>query len=155
VASVVIRRARKTDANQVSAVFRHARAFMSYLPDIHTKEQIRRFFGRVLRQQQVHVAVVDDTVVGFAAVDDGWLHHLYVEPAWQGRRIGSTLLRTACDGLDRVQLWVFQENERARRFYESRGFTLEELTDGTGNEERRPDARYERVTPTAAHSLRL
>lgn len=136
-------------------MFRHARSLMDYLPEIHTEEETRRFFGRVVRQQQVHVAVVDEVVIGFAAVDDGWLHHLYVEPGWQGRRIGSALLRTGCEGLDRVQLWVFQENKKARRFYESHGFALEELTDGAGNEEHQPDARYERVTPTAAPSLRL
>jgi hypothetical protein len=40
-------------------------------------------------------------------------------------------------------LWVFQQNERARRFYEARGLTLVKLTDGSGNEERTPDALYE------------
>ena len=40
-------------------------------------------------------------------------------------------------------LWVFQRNEGARRFYERHGLRLAALTDGAGNEEREPDARYE------------
>jgi len=44
--------------------------------------------------------------------------------------------------LDRLELWVFQRNERARAFYRRHGFVLVEETDGAGNEERTPDARY-------------
>ena len=40
------------------------------------------------------------------------------------------------------QLWVFQQNANARRFYERRGFVLVRETDGSGNEERTPDALY-------------
>jgi hypothetical protein len=42
-----------------------------------------------------------------------------------------------------MQLWVFQQNEGARRLYEREGFRLVELTDGQGNMEQEPDARYE------------
>ena len=41
------------------------------------------------------------------------------------------------------EFWVFQQNERARRFYELHGCVAVELTDGEGNEERTPDIRYE------------
>jgi hypothetical protein len=41
-----------------------------------------------------------------------------------------------------LQLWTFQRNTRARRFYEARGFVLVEETDDAGNEENEPDARY-------------
>lgn len=136
-------------------MFLRARATMTYLPVLHTDEQTRRFFAKVLRQQRVHVAVIDGTVIGFAAVHEGWLNHLYLDPAWHGRGIGSALLRAACDGLDRVQLWVFQANDGARRFYERHGFTLGELTDGAGNEERQPDARYERFSSAAAPTVLL
>ncbi|HEY1625475.1 MAG TPA: MmcQ/YjbR family DNA-binding protein [Streptosporangiaceae bacterium] len=41
-----------------------------------------------------------------------------------------------------LQLWTFESNVRARRFYARHGFTVEERTDGSGNEERAPDMRY-------------
>ena len=56
--------------------------------------------------------------------------------AW-GRRCSSWRRSAGAEGL---QLWVFQRNVGARRFYERHGFTLTELTDGSRNEEREPDA---------------
>lgn len=129
----------------MSTVFLRARATMDYLPVLHTDEQTRRFFAKVVRQQRVHVAGVGSTLIGFAAVHDGWLNHLYLDPSWYGRGIGTALLRAATDGLDSVQVWVFQRNDGARRFYERHGFILQELTDGAANEERQPDARYART----------
>ncbi len=41
-----------------------------------------------------------------------------------------------------MQLWTFQRNARARRFYEARGFVPVEATDGSRNEEKEPDVRY-------------
>jgi ribosomal protein S18 acetylase RimI-like enzyme len=42
-----------------------------------------------------------------------------------------------------LQLWTFQANEPAQRFYERHGFVDAERTDGAGNEERAPDIRYQ------------
>jgi L-threonylcarbamoyladenylate synthase len=57
--------------------------------------------------------------------------------------VGTALLQEAMrrrpSGL---QLWVFQQNAQARRFYERHGFVLLRETDGSGNEERTPDALY-------------
>ncbi len=41
-----------------------------------------------------------------------------------------------------LQLWTFQKNTSARRFYEARGFVVIEETDGSTNEEREPDVLY-------------
>jgi GNAT superfamily N-acetyltransferase len=150
VTSIAIRLARAADADQIGTVFLRARAGMAYLPAVHTDEQTRRFIATVVRRERVHIALADGTVVGFAAVHEGWLNHLYLDPGWHGRGIGSALLRVACDGMDDVQLWVFQRNEGARRFYERRGFLLAELTDGAGNEEHEPDARYRRLAASPA-----
>ena len=43
---------------------------------------------------------------------------------------------------ERLDLWVFQKNDGARRFYERHGFELVRLTDGAGNMEQEPDALY-------------
>jgi GNAT superfamily N-acetyltransferase len=82
--------------------------------------------------------------VGFAGLEVGWLNHIYVEPARQGHGIGTDLLDHAKVLQPRgMQLWVFQRNDGARRLYERNGFHLVELTEGTGNAEKEPDARYE------------
>ena len=46
------------------------------------------------------------------------------------------------------QFWVFQQNARARGFYEEHGAVAVEFTDGSRNEERTADVRYE-WKPTA------
>jgi hypothetical protein len=42
-----------------------------------------------------------------------------------------------------LRLWVFRRNAAAIRFYAARGFRCLAQTDGSGNEEREPDALYE------------
>jgi hypothetical protein len=59
-----------------------------------------------------------------------------------GCRRGGALLDQAREGNAALQPWVFLRDKPARRFYESHGFTLLEITDGSGNEEHEPDARY-------------
>jgi GNAT superfamily N-acetyltransferase len=74
---------------------------------------------------------------------DEELDQLYVDPPWRGHGIGDRLVELAkqrrATGLE---LWTFQVNAPARRFYERHGFVEAERTDGTRNEEREPDVRY-------------
>jgi len=142
---IVIRAGRKSDAPALGAIHRHSRiAAMPWLPVLHSAEEDAEFLGTVVLARQ-KVWVAEDPTgepVGFAAVSDGMLNHLYVAPTWQGRGVGSALLEAARTGMDRLELWVFQRNERARAFYRRHGFVLVEETDGASNEERTPDARY-------------
>ena len=140
----MLRRARAEDANAVADVFVAAFAGLDFLPVLHTEAETRRWISAtLLPTHEVWVAERDGQVVGFAALGDALLGHLYVRPDAQGRGIGGALLAKAKErrpaGFD---LWVFQQNEGARRFYERHGLTCVELTDGSGNEERTPDARY-------------
>ena len=110
---------------------------------MHPDEQVREFFtSHVARECDVHVAVDDGRVVGVLALHDGWLEHLYLLPSHTGSGIGSELVRLAQElSPDGLQLWVFQSNEPARRFYARHGFVEVERTDGAGNMERAPDVR--------------
>jgi len=142
---MLIRRAVLEDMPEV-AVLHHLtmRTSLPFLPDLHTLDEVRAYFyDHVFPDNEVWVAEQDGVLIGYAARGDGWLNQLYVHPDHQGRRVGDALLAQAMDGVDELQLWAFQQNTRARRFYEKRGFVLAELTDGSGNEEKTPDARYE------------
>jgi len=82
-------------------------------------------------------------VPGFVGVDRGEISHLYVAPPAQSRGIGTALLEHAKSVSPAgLELWVFQRNEGARRFYERHGFRLARLTDGADNMEREADALY-------------
>jgi len=118
---------------------------MPWLPVIHTFEETVRFFGDfVIAHQTVLVAELEEGVVGFIAIEGEWVEHLYIAPAHQGIGIGDTLLQKAKEMRpDGLMLWTFERNHRARKFYERRGFVAVEFTDGSRNEERTPDVRYQ------------
>lgn len=148
----MLRRAIPEDGDELAAILRAAmRGAMPGLPELHTPEEDRRFLRAVvLPNEEVWVAEVDERPVGFAALGlrDGedYLQHIYVAPAHQGRGLGTQLLNHAKDlRPSGFRLWVFQRNEGARRFYERHGLRLVEMTDGSGNEEKEPDALYEWV----------
>jgi ribosomal protein S18 acetylase RimI-like enzyme len=140
-----IREATNEDVDTLAALFAAARAAaMPWLPVLHTADEDRAWIRDVLiPNNEVLVVERNGVLAGFAAIGAAMLEQLYVHPDHQGVGVGGELLdeakRRRPEGLD---LWVFQRNERARRFYEARGFRLVELTDGAGNEEREPDARY-------------
>jgi ribosomal protein S18 acetylase RimI-like enzyme len=110
------------------------------LPELHTPEEDLRFFReRVFLTCTVWVGG-GTRLAGYCAFHDGWVEHLYVAPAAQGRGLGSALLNQAMVAQPYLRLRVFQKNTPAIRFYARRGFRLLELGDGSGNEEREPDA---------------
>ena len=139
----MIRRATPGDAAEVSRVFVAARDGMPYLPRIGDEHR-PLLGGWFIERGPIWVAEGDGRVVAFSGVKDEELTHLYVDPSAQNRGLGSALVEHAKhESPKRLQLWVFQKNEGARRFYERHGFRLVELTDGAANMEREPDARYE------------
>ena len=138
----MIRRATPADADAVGRVFVAARDEMPYLPRLD--DDIRSWLGSLfVERHQLWVWDEDGEIAGFVGVDDGEVSHLYVAPPAQRRGIGTALLDHAKTvSPQRLELWVFQRNEDARRFYERHGFRLVRFTDGADNLERAPDALY-------------
>lgn len=123
-------------------MFVAARDGMPYLPRI-VDEHRPLLGGWFIDRAPIFVFEEDGAVVGFSGLKDGELTHLYVDPTAQNRGVGSALVEHAkAESPGGLYLWVFQKNDGARRFYERHGFRLVELTDGSGNMEREPDARY-------------
>jgi GNAT superfamily N-acetyltransferase len=138
---------RKLDlADMDAAAAVHRAAFDQVLPwltGLHTPEEDLQFFReRLFATCEIWGAADGSALVGIIAFREGWIDQLYVLPTAQRRGIGTRLLAVAQDRFARLQLWTFQRNTQARQFYESRGFVLVEETDGSGNEELEPDARY-------------
>lgn len=139
-----IRRLELADMDAAARV--HRTAFdhaLPWLTGLHTPDEDRWFYReRVFTGCQVHGAFEGGALAAIIAFRSGWIDQLYVLPAVQGCGVGSELLQIAKRRFDCHQLWTFQRNLRARRFYEARGFALVEETDGAGNEEKEPDVRY-------------
>jgi len=138
------RRARAADAAGVAEVWlRSRRASHAIPPPVHTDDDVRAWFATVVLPHR-ETWVIDNgrVVVALIVLDGGWVDQLYVDPMHTGEGLGSRLLDLAKElrpgGLD---LWTFQANDGARRFYERRGFVAVATTEGD-NEEGAPDVRY-------------
>ena len=142
---IKLRRATAQNADEIATIARQSRKhFLPYLPDLHSLDGDQKFYrNRVFPDCQVWAAGDDETLVGFCAWKADWLEHLYLLPTHVGQGLGSALLARAMDAEPILKLWVFQRNQRAIRFYEHHGFRLIRETDGSGNEEKTPDALYE------------
>jgi len=118
------------------------RQALPWLPTLHTPEEdIAYFVNVVFPQNDVRIARESDSeqIVGFIAFTSDWVNHLYLLPEVQRRDIGSRLLALAQEPARTLDLWTFQKNLNAQRFYERHGFRVVRKTDGSDNEEREPD----------------
>ncbi len=135
----MIRRAGSEDVEEIVSIYEPSFGLLDFLPTLHTREEHLAWFGRCVREGEAYILGR-----GFAILERDRLTYLYVHPDEIGTGVGHALFEHVKtlrpDGFD---LWVFQQNERARRFYEEHGAAAVEFTDGSGNEERTPDVRYE------------
>ena len=132
------------DAGGIAAVFSSSLRLLTFLPVLHTVEEDRRFIENIiLKECEVIVAEGDPGIVSFLALNGEEIRLLYSHPDFIGSGAGSLLLDAVKkSSVVALELWCFQANERARRFYEERGFQAVRFTDGQDNEEKVPDVRY-------------
>ena len=142
--AITCRTATDRDADAIAAVFSPSLRLLSFLPELHTVEEDGRFIaGTILTQCAVTVAEHQGRIVSFIAREGGEIRLLHTHPDFIGRGAGSRLLDAAKQApVASLELWCFQANTAARRFYERHGFRTIRFTDGDGNEEKMPDLRY-------------
>jgi len=152
----VVRRAVPNDAAALTDVY--LRSFRAALPTVrlaHSDSEIGEWMlAVVIAERETWLVEVDSLPVGLLSLDLpsavalSALDHLYIAPEWRGQGFGDELValakRQRPSGLE---LWTFQVNAAARRFYARHGFVEVELTDGADNEEGEPDARLVWVPP--------
>ncbi len=146
-APVLVRQAQREDVRAAAEVYlrsRHA-AVAAIPPLVHDDGGVRAWFAEIVfAERELWIAEhPSGAVIGLIVLDGDFVDQLYVDPRHTGAGVGSQLLGVAQSlrpaGL---QLWTFQSNEGAKRFYDRHGFVAVEWTDGAGNEERAPDVRY-------------
>lgn len=141
---VVIRRATADDGQALGDVWLSSWRATFDFPPAHPDDDVRRWLAtELLPSNETWVAVdPEDTgrLVAFMALSDTKVEQLYVVPHWIGHGLGRRFIELAKSrrpaGLD---LWCFQVNAAARRFYERNGFVPVRFGDGSTNEERQPD----------------
>jgi GNAT superfamily N-acetyltransferase len=139
----VIRRGTAEEIATIAELYERSFGTLLFLPVLHTLEEHRRWFATVLERDEFWVYEEDGTIVGFLMLGDEVLEYLFLEPRVFRRGIGTALLELAKERRPAgFTLWTFQQNERARAFYERHGLEAIHFTDGEGNEERAPDVQY-------------
>ena len=141
-----LRRAGLDEADAVADLWLRSRraSIPANPPTIHDDADVRVFFSTVVLPER-EVWVIDrvgEGIVALLVLECGWVEHLHVDAERTGHGLGSRLIDLAkgqnAAGLD---LWTFQSNAGARRFYERDGFVIIAMTDGD-NEEGAPDVHY-------------
>jgi GNAT superfamily N-acetyltransferase len=131
------------DAAAIAAVFSPSFRLLTFLPMLHTEEEDRWFIETViLKECIVTVAEGSKGILAFLAQQGDEVRMLYTHPDFIGTGAGSLLLEDAKRSVQALELWCFQANTHARRFYERHGFNAIRVTDGHDNEEKMPDVRY-------------
>jgi ribosomal protein S18 acetylase RimI-like enzyme len=144
VGHVNVRVGREDDAAAIAAVFIASFETLDFLPTLHTHAEHHAFIRDLVARGEVWIAEEDGRILAMAALAGDVLGQLYVDPDAQRCGVGSALV----DKVKQLRpagftCWVFQQNTIARAFYESHGCRVVRLTDGSDNDEKRPDALYE------------
>ena len=146
----MLRPALPEDAQAVASVLIESRKhFLPTVPWAHTESEVRQWVqehlvpggGVTVCEQGTQIVAVLAT-----SLEPGvaWIDQLYVLPGHTKTGIGTRLLRHAHQSLPRpIRLYTFQSNSVARRFYEKEGYICIQLSDGSNNEEKTPDALFE------------
>ncbi len=129
------------DAEGLAAILRGWIIETNWMPKLHIPVEDLGFLQHLIAAQVVIKASLDGRTAGFLARDGAEISCLYLAPFARSQGIGSQLLTRAKADTSRLELWTFQANPGARRFYARHGFAEAIMTDGQGNDEKLPDVR--------------
>lgn len=140
--TITLRPARPLDAGPLGEMLTQAVRGFDWKPRLHSAAEDIAHVALMIGRGWVTVACDGDAPRGFIARDRGYVHALFVRESARGAGIGRALLADAQGAVDRLELWTFQHNLDAQRFYARLGFSDVERTDGRDNDEGLPDVRY-------------
>jgi RimJ/RimL family protein N-acetyltransferase len=148
--NISLRAATQADARMIANIYLASRKeFISFARLRHSDAGVYQWILETLiPTNQVIVAIENESIVGMMGLSKnqefGLIDQLYLCPAVVGRGIGTLLVAAAKSTLGSpIRLHTFQENIRARQFYERNGFIILKMNDGLTNEEKCPEIIYE------------
>lgn len=145
-AEPAIRRAVGHDADDIARLLAAVRT--ESVPDLPLAGQstaaVTPFVRQVLLDQfEVWMAEADGHPVGFMALmPPDQIAHLYIAAGHRGKGLGARFVDLARRRFpEGLQLWTFQENEEAQRFYKREGFVPVEWAEEREEDRASPDLR--------------
>ena len=133
-----IRPATPADAPQCAAILQGWLDSTDWMPNLHNLAETTDFASDFLIGT-CDTYVTGAPVDGFISLeDDNGIAALYVAEGARNAGLGGALLDVGKSLRDDLNLWVFQANNGAIRFYQRHGFAERRRTDGD-NDEGLPD----------------
>lgn len=112
-----------------------------WMPRVHSHAEVVNYYKTtVASERRTFVVVSDHSTLGFMVLAaDQLISALYVGREYRRQGVGQLLLNRAKREFDdRLELWTFQANVAAQKFYVREGFSEINRTDGD-NDEGLPD----------------
>ncbi len=136
--------ARPEDSPQIGNILSGWIDETPWMPRVHSHAEDQEHAAAMVARGWVEVARwPEGEVVGFLARDGVEVHALYLARHARRQGVGTALLARAKAGRALLNLWTFQANWAAQKFYLRHGFCEAERTDGADNDEGLPDIRFE------------
>jgi ribosomal protein S18 acetylase RimI-like enzyme len=149
---ISLRTATPADASRAAEILLASRrAFLPYAPFAHSEEEVKHWIGNLLIPKgRIMLGLIDDEIAGVLVVSTHehitWIDQLYVHPNFVGQGLGAALLASVTSSdANSIRLYTFQQNVRARSFYERHGFVAIQFSDGSENELNTCGAECERL----------
>lgn len=98
---------------------------------LKTKDVRLDDFDKDTLGERIWVGEISGKVGGFISIwePEKFVHHLYVDQSFQHQGIGTLLIQQAFETYGRLSLKSMVQNQRAKVFYESLGFTTQSQVD--------------------------
>ena len=97
-------------------------AGQAFVPPEFWKSRRQSMVDIYLPASEVFMGSVQGQEAGFYALSGTTLAALFILPEFWGKGVGGALLRRLQGNRQRIDLYVYKQNQRALRFYESKGF---------------------------------
>ncbi|KRL47187.1 hypothetical protein FD01_GL000356 [Lacticaseibacillus manihotivorans DSM 13343 = JCM 12514] len=95
----------------------------SFVPARYWQENFA-MVKQLMPQAELTVAQVEGKIVGFAGMQDNYLAGIFIDSTYRDRGLGTQLLTQLQSRHPVITLNVFDQNRRAKQFYQRHGFHL-------------------------------